>query len=85
VIASKASFTISDPVAVRAGKLFYSHLLSGKTITQSFIDFKCELENDPEVADMLQGCCCEHDHTKDCPWIAWINNGHEKKTDLEVR
>lgn len=85
VITSNAAVTINDAVATRAGKLFYRHLLCGKTITQSFIDLKSELEKDPEVADKIQGCCCEHTHTDDCPWTALMNNEHDKKTLEEVR
>jgi hypothetical protein len=84
VITSNAAVTINDAVATRAGKLYYKHLLSGKTINQSFVELKHELTHDSVVADKIQGCCCEHSHTEDCPWVALMNNEYDKKTLEEV-
>ncbi|CAG9316601.1 unnamed protein product [Blepharisma stoltei] len=79
VIAIHDQCKILDDAAISFAVTFYRSLLRGKTIKNSFIEAKKNVNF--EQAAMRTTCCCAHNHKRHCTWK--VKNDHMEHTPNE--
>ena len=82
VIAVNANQEIADQACKLFSSIFYTRLLSGSTIGESFEQARTHIQ--------LSGgdfsvCCCAHDHDPDCEWYQFYQEDPIKAHEMHSK